>query len=163
MKREQTLIGAHYAPRVHTFEKLMNPKHSGQFKSLRMMLAKKGPALRQPSPRRALHVFKQHSWFTAFHHVLFEYCQNFHYDMTGFAMQMQVRCFLRRSTHRFLVFVSQLQETGCWAKIPLQALVNRFHHGFSVSLSHMSIGNCFKHHAADVFLFFVFLPVMSKY
>lgn len=74
------------------------------------MLAKKGPPLRQPSPRRALRIFKQHSWFTAFHHVLFEYCQNFHYDMTGFAMQMQVRCFLRRSAHRFFVFVSHPWE-----------------------------------------------------
>lgn len=89
------------------------------------MLPKKCPTLRQLSPRRDLRDFKQHLWFTAFHHFLFEYCGIFHYDMTGFAMQMQVRCFLRRSTHIFVVFVSHPCKNGCHIQIILQALLNR--------------------------------------
>lgn len=64
--RKNTLIGAHYAPQTHTFKKLMNPAHSGQFKPPWMMMAKKGPPLRQAAPRRASRIFKRHSCFTAF-------------------------------------------------------------------------------------------------
>lgn len=40
--------------------------------------------MRRLSPRRLERIFKQQLRFTAFHHVFFEYCRNFHFDMTGF-------------------------------------------------------------------------------
>lgn len=59
---------------------LKSPKHSGPPAPL---LPTKGPTMRRLSPRRLERIFKQQLWFTAFHHVFFEYCRNFHYDMTG--------------------------------------------------------------------------------
>lgn len=69
-----------------------------QFLSLWMMIAKKGPLQRLSFPRGELCTFKQHSRFTAFHQAVFEYVLNFHYYLTGSAMQMQVSCFLWSST-----------------------------------------------------------------
>lgn len=62
--------------RIH----LKSPKHSGP---LAPLLPKKGPTRRRRSPGRLEHIFKQQLRFTAFHHVFFEYCRNFHFDMTA--------------------------------------------------------------------------------
>lgn len=110
--------------RAHTFKSWWY-QNTQVHQSLCVLQAQRGPPLRQASPRRALCIFKQHAWFTAFHHVLFEYCQNFHYNMTGFTMQMQVRCFLKALRPWILCFCQSSSENGCWIKMLLQALVNR--------------------------------------
>lgn len=102
--RKTFLIGPHYAPHTHTFIRLI-PKHSDQFKTIWMMLLKKGSPLRQLSPRRALRIFKQHSWFTAFHYVHFEYCQKISLWHDGVWYVDAGQMLLRNSTHRFFLSV----------------------------------------------------------
>lgn len=129
-EKKNNLIGAHYAPHTHMHLKSWWFQNIQAHRSLRMMLPKKGPPLRQPSPRRAVHIFKQHSWFTAFHHVLFECCQNFHYAMTGFAMQMQVKMLFQTLRPEILCFCQSSSKNGCRIKILLRALVSRSLHVF---------------------------------
>lgn len=101
---------------------LKSPKHSGPPASL---LPKKGPTTRRLSPRRLKRVFKQQLRFAAFHHVLFECCRNFHYDMTGvcYADAGQM-LFKARSPCRRCFCQSSLWSGGCM-RVLLQALVNR--------------------------------------
>lgn len=98
------------------------PKDSGPPAPL---LPKKGPTTRRLSPRRLERVFKQQLRFAAFHHVLFECCRNFHYDMTGVcyadAGQMP---FKARGSRRRCFCQSSLWSGGC-TRVLLQALVNR--------------------------------------
>lgn len=89
-----------------------------------MMIAKKGPLQRRSFPRGALWTFKQHSWFTAFHHAVFGYFLNFLYHLTGSAMQMQVICFLWSSDLIVFVFVSHSWEERLLSKCTIWALVS---------------------------------------
>lgn len=82
---------AHYAPHMHTLKKMFL-KFQTNFSPSEWQLLINCLF----SPRGALCMFKQYSWFTAFHHVVFEKFLNFHYSMTGLAMQMQVTCFFKK-------------------------------------------------------------------
>lgn len=101
---------------------LKSPKHSGPPAPL---LPKKGPTTRRLSPGRLERIFKQRLRFAAFHHVLFEYCRNFHYDMTGVCYaDVGQMLFKTHSPCCHCFCQSSLWSGGCMRML-LQALVNR--------------------------------------
>lgn len=138
------------------------PKDSGPPAPL---LPKKGPTTRRLSPRRPERVFKQQLRFAAFHHVLFECCRNFHYDMTGvcYADAGQM-LFKARSSRHHCFCQSSLWSGGCM-RVLLQALVNRvpdvFLHGKRPSGHHQQSANDWQ--VCKTYIEDLYFPLASEH